>query len=112
MGVFGSDFISHSRNHRSYVTALALTANWEETVTREEIMAEELPSPDMDTTRRLAGVAAIDGARAAGETSSEIMSAVVCFLIGGLGATETAGILRQWADKVERREASINAVWN
>lgn len=35
--------------------------------------------------------------------SSEILSAVVCFLMGSVGPVETAEIMREWAGEAQRR---------
>jgi hypothetical protein len=63
-----------------------------------------LPEPDMDTTKRLMAEAGVHGKEAVAELSAAIMSANVCFLIGSIGAEKTAGILREWAAAVMRRE--------
>ena len=56
------------------------------------------PNPDMPTTNRLLGT---DKAEV-GELSSEILSAIVCFLIGSVGHDKTADILRDWAANIMR----------
>jgi predicted PP-loop superfamily ATPase len=66
-----------------------------------------LPDPDDETTRRLISEATIVGEAAAAEMGAAIMSAVVAYLIGGVGSEQTAKILRDWAAAVMRREMRL-----
>lgn len=66
------------------------------------------PDPDMPTHDRLMGVAKTRPAEV-GELSSEILSAVVCFLMGSVGHQKTAEIMRDWAGLAQRKGLSVTS---
>jgi hypothetical protein len=59
------------------------------------------PDPDMATHDRLMGIAQTRPDEV-GMISSEILSAVVCFLLGSVGPVKTAEIMREWAGVAQR----------
>lgn len=61
------------------------------------------PDPDTPTMERLMGIAQMHGSERASETSAEMLSSIVAFLIGGVGPEKTAEIMRDWAGAVQRR---------
>jgi hypothetical protein len=56
----------------------------------------------MATHDRLVGIATARPDEV-GAISSEILSAVVCFLLGSVGPVKTAEIMREWAGEAQRR---------
>lgn len=59
------------------------------------------PDPDMATHDRLMGIAKTRPEEV-GDVSAEILSAVVCFLMGSVGHQKTAEIMRDWAGLAQR----------
>ncbi len=55
-----------------------------------------LPDPDPDTHSRL-----LEAGAEAPALGASIMSAVVAFLVGALGAAKAADILREWAAEID-----------
>jgi hypothetical protein len=60
------------------------------------------PDPDMATHDRLMGIVQTRPDEV-GIISSEILSAVVCMLLGSVGPVKTAEIMREWAGEAQRR---------
>ncbi len=66
------------------------------------------PNPDMATHDRLIGIAAARPDDVA-EVSAEILSAVVCFLMGTVGPDKAAEIMRDWAGLAQRKGLQVVA---
>ena len=62
------------------------------------------PDADDETTRRLVAEAGVVGEEAAARLAASVLSAIVAYMIAGLGAEKTSEILRDWAAKIMRRE--------
>jgi hypothetical protein len=60
------------------------------------------PEIDMATHDRLFGIAT-SRPEEVGQISSEILSAVVAFMMGSMGPQKTAEIMRDWAGLVQRK---------
>ena len=66
----------------------------------------DFPNPDMATHDRLMGIAAARPQELA-VISSEILSSVVCFLMGTVGHQRTAEIMRDWAGLAQRKSLDV-----
>lgn len=64
------------------------------------------PDPDMATHDRLIGIAQARPEEVA-VVASEVLSAVVCFLMGSVGYLKTAEIMRDWAALAQRNALQV-----